>query len=206
MDARDGYRRAGCDRLRRLGHAQGARGALFLLVAFLVAPWPREVLALGVAGVLLVSRRTRSRELLARVDGQLLVLFIGLFVVNRAVRTPSAWNSGSPRSTRTASTSRSRAHLFLACVPLANVLSNVPAVMLLLPSATHPLTGPILALGSTLAGNLLLVGSIANLIVVDQARRHGVVIGWREHARAGVPITLVTLAIAALWLWLRSGA
>ncbi len=180
--------------------------ALFLLVAFLVAPWPREVLALGVAGVLLVSRRTRSREILARVDGQLLVLFIGLFVVNRAVRDTGSMERWLSQLQTHGFDLAQPVHLFLFCVPLANVLSNVPAVMLLLPSATHPLAGPILALASTLAGNLLLVGSIANLIVVDQAHRHGVAIGWREHARAGVPITLVTLAIAALWLWLRAGA
>lgn len=180
--------------------------AIFLIVAFVFAPWPREVLALGVAGLLLVSRRTRSRALLARVDGQLLVLFIGLFVVNHAlqdtgrVQEAVAWlagrgiDIGAPRT------------LFLVCVPLANTVSNVPAVMLLLPHAEHPQAGAILALASTLAGNLLLVGSIANLIVVDQAARQGVRITWREHARIGVPVTIVTLAIAACWLWLRAVA
>ena len=83
-------------------------------------------------------------------------------------------------------------------------MSNVPAVMLLLEAAKHPLGGPVLALASTLAGNLLIVGSIANLIVVDQARRLGVEIGWRTHARVGVPVTFVTLGIAAAWLWLRA--
>jgi len=58
----------------------------------------------------------------------------------------------------------------------------------------------LLALASTLAGNLLLVGSIANLIVVEQAARLGIAIGWREHARVGVPVTAATLAIAAIWL------
>jgi Na+/H+ antiporter NhaD/arsenite permease-like protein len=76
--------------------------------------------------------------------------------------------------------------------------------MLLLPVATHPLAGPVLALASTLAGNLFLVGSIANLIVVDQAARLGVRISWRDHARIGVPVTAATLAIAAAWLSLRS--
>jgi len=62
----------------------------------------------------------------------------------------------------------------------------------------------VLALASTFAGNLLIVGSIANIIVVDQARAQGVAIDWRAHARAGIPVTLATLAIAGLWLWLRS--
>jgi Na+/H+ antiporter NhaD/arsenite permease-like protein len=71
--------------------------------------------------------------------------------------------------------------------------------MLLLPAATEPFAGPMLALVSTLAGNLLLVGSIANLIVVDAARRHGIAIDWRRHARTGIPVTLATLVITAAW-------
>jgi Na+/H+ antiporter NhaD/arsenite permease-like protein len=73
--------------------------------------------------------------------------------------------------------------------------------MLLLPAAIHPLSGPLLALVSTFAGNLLIVGSIANIIVVDAARRRGVQISWRRHAAIGVPVTLATLAMVALYLW-----
>jgi Na+/H+ antiporter NhaD/arsenite permease-like protein len=76
--------------------------------------------------------------------------------------------------------------------------------MLLLPAATHPLGGPILALASTLAGNLFLIGSIANLIVAEQAAPLGVDVSWRAHARVGIPVTLLTLGIAALWLALRA--
>ncbi|MDA8107332.1 MAG: anion transporter, partial [Betaproteobacteria bacterium] len=83
-------------------------------------------------------------------------------------------------------------------------VSNVPAVMLLLPAAKAAFAGPMLALVSTLAGNLLLVGSIANIIVVDAARRRGIVIGWRRHARTGVPVALATLALTAAWFALRA--
>jgi len=98
----------------------------------------------------------------------------------------------------------SPALLFGATVVLSNVVSNVPAVMLLLPVATHPIAGATLALASTLAGNLFIVGSIANIIVVEQARMLDVRIGWREHARIGVPVTLLTLALAAAWLAVRA--
>jgi Na+/H+ antiporter NhaD/arsenite permease-like protein len=90
--------------------------------------------------------------------------------------------------------------LFGVTAVLSNIVSNVPAVMLLLPVASGPLSGAVLALASTLAGNLFIVGSIANIIVVDQARRLGVEIDWRTHARVGIPVTLTTLAVAAGWL------
>lgn len=95
------------------------------------------------------------------------------------------------------------AWLFAASVVLSNLVSNVPAVMLLLPQAVRPSSGPVLAIASTLAGNLFVVGSVANIIVVDQAARLGVRISWRRHARVGVPVTVLTLAVAAAWLALR---
>jgi Na+/H+ antiporter NhaD/arsenite permease-like protein len=76
--------------------------------------------------------------------------------------------------------------------------------MLLLPVAKHAMAGPLLALVSTLAGNLFIVGSIANIIVVDAASRRGVPIGWRAHARVGVPVTVVSLTIVALCLAFRT--
>ena len=91
-------------------------------------------------------------------------------------------------------------------MPRSTDVSNVPAVMLMLPSAGHPLAGHTLALVSTLAGNLFIVGSIANIIVVVVAARRGVPISWRCHARVGLPVTLATLAITAGYLALRLGA
>ena len=76
--------------------------------------------------------------------------------------------------------------------------------MLLLHVNPQPSAGPLLALVSTLAGNLFIVGSIANIIVVDAAARQGIRIDWRSHARVGVPVTFATLAIVAVWLVFRS--
>jgi Na+/H+ antiporter NhaD/arsenite permease-like protein len=177
---------------------------VLVVLVFLMTPWPRDVVALTAAGVLLTSRRLASRDILGLVDWQLLVLFVGLFVVNHALGI-----SGMLSHLTTAIEARGihlqqPAWLFTITVVLSNMISNVPAVMLLLPMTSSPFAGPILALASTLAGNLFIVGSIANIIVVDQAAKLDVRISWREHARVGIPVTLLTLALAAGWLWLRS--
>jgi Na+/H+ antiporter NhaD/arsenite permease-like protein len=174
-----------------------------LLVAFLVAPWPREHMALIGAGILLMSRQLRSRNMLGLVDWELLVLFMSLFVVNAAFqRTGLTEHAIGWLASLGVRLDRPGA-LFAATFVLSNLVSNVPAVMLLIPVVHHPLGGVMLALVSTLAGNLLIVGSIANIIVVDAAARRGIVIDWRRHARVGVPVTLMTLAVSGAYLALR---
>ncbi|HEX5137222.1 MAG TPA: anion transporter [Planctomycetota bacterium] len=173
-----------------------------IVLAFLVAPWPREVVALAGAGIVLLSRRMASRRMLGLVDGHLILLFLGLFIVNGAVERTGMAARALAALGRAGVDVREPAWLFAVTVPLSNLVSNVPAVMLLLPAARHPDAGVILALASTFAGNLLLVGSIANLIVAEQAARLGIRITWREHARVGVPVTIATLLVAVLWLLL----
>ncbi len=191
---------------------QTSKGVVVLVVliaGLLCLPVPREVQALAAGGLCLLSRRVRTRALLDLVDWQLLLLFAGLFICNAAFAQAGhaahgfAWLRAQGLDVADPIT------LFATSVVGSNLVSNVPLTMLLLPAADTPLAGPILALATTLAGNLLLVGSIANLIVVEAATRLGVAPlrrSWAlEHCRTGVPITLATLAIAALWLWLRHG-
>ncbi len=192
---------AGLDRWQA---AKGLTVALALLGIFLFTAWPRELAALVGAGLLLTSRQLHSRRMLGLVDWELLVLFIGLFVVNHALEASGLLATGLDALAAVGLHLEQPGTLFAAAVVLSNLVSNVPAVMLLLPVATDPLAGPILALASTLAGNLLLVGSIANLIVADAAERRGLRLDWRTHARVGVPVTLATLAIAATWLLWRA--
>lgn len=182
---------------------KGLTVAAILLVVFLTAPWPRELAALGGAGLLLLSRRLHSRHMLGLVDWELLVLFVGLFVVNRALQQTGLTAEALMTLAEAGIDLERPGLLFVTTFVLCNIVSNVPAVMLLLPLATHPMGGTLLALASTLAGNLLIVGSIANIIVVDAAGRRGVCIDWRRHARVGVPVTFATLAIAGAYLWLR---
>jgi Na+/H+ antiporter NhaD/arsenite permease-like protein len=177
---------------------------VLVVLVFLITPWPRDVVALTAAGVLLTSRRLASRDILGLVDWQLLVLFVGLFVVNHALGVSGVLSHLTAVIEARGIHLQQPAWLFTITVVLSNVISNVPAVMLLLPMTSSPFAGPILALASTLAGNLFIVGSIANIIVVDQAAKLDVRISWREHARVGIPVTLLTLALAAGWLWLRA--
>jgi Na+/H+ antiporter NhaD/arsenite permease-like protein len=194
---------------RPLDVYQAAKGLIVLVGvvgAFLFTAWPREVVAMGAGGVLLLSRKLHSREMLGLVDWQLLVLFAGLFVVNDALAASGLLDRGIQALASAGIDVHRPGWLFAVAVVLSNLVSNVPAVMLLLPAADHPQAGVILALGSTLAGNMFIVASIANIIVIEQAARMGVPISWRRHAATGIPVTLVTLAIAAAWLLLLSVA
>jgi Na+/H+ antiporter NhaD/arsenite permease-like protein len=181
--------------------AKGLLVALALLALFLWLPIPRETAALTAAGILLMSRKLHSTKMLGLVDWELLILFIGLFVVNRAFQDTGMPATIISELAASGIDLAQPAELFVTALLLSNLVSNVPATMLLLPVATHPLAGPLLALVTTLAGNFIIVGSIANIIVVDAAARRGIRIDWRIHARAGVGVTVATLAMAAGWLY-----
>jgi Na+/H+ antiporter NhaD/arsenite permease-like protein len=180
--------------------AKGLLVALTVMGLFLATDLPRETVALVGAGVLLLSRRVHSAEVMGAVDGPLLVLFAGLFVVNEAMQSTGlthdtvAWLAAQGIRLQEPGT------LLLLGALLSNLVSNVPAVMLLLPhlqGAGHD-AGVLLALASTFAGNLLLVGSIANLIVADLAAREGISLNWRRHAAIGAPVAVLSLLV--LWL------
>lgn len=174
-----------------------------VLVCFLVAPWPHEVVALVAAGVLLLSRRFHSSHVMGFVDWELLVMFMGLFVVNKAFEhTGIAAQAVAMLAERGVHLSDT-GPLLAAGLLLSNIVSNVPAVMLLLPhvpTEQAAQAGLTLALVTTYAGNLLLVGSIANLIVADLAAEQGIRIDWKAHARLGAPVALLTLGVVVLWL------
>jgi Na+/H+ antiporter NhaD/arsenite permease-like protein len=185
--------------------AKGLAVAAALMGLFLFTEVPREVAALVGAAVLLLSRRLHSARVLGFVDWPLLLLFIGLFVVNHAFESTGlaaqavAWLAARGLALDTPGV------LLVAGVVLSNLVSNVPAVMLLLPHLQGFEAGLVLALVSTFAGNLLLVGSIANLIVADLAARDGIVIDWRAHAALGVPVTVASLAVLGGWMALGRG-
>ena len=175
----------------------------WVLMLLLFSDWPHALVALLGAAAVLVSRRVASARVLGHVDWSLLVLFIGLFVVNAAVSATGVPAALMHALTDAGFSLSSPGVLMTGGVVLSNVVSNVPAVMLILPHlAEAPASaGTLLALSTTFAGNLLLVGSIANLIVADMAARHGVCIDWRRHMKVGVPVTLGSMSVLWLWVW-----
>ena len=182
--------------------AKAIAATAVLLVLFLT-PVPREIAALAIAALLLASRRVASRDMIEAVDWNLLLLFVGLFMVTGALgATPVAGDAVEALTGRHLLPDRLTVLAPLALV-MSNTIGNVPSVILLLKLWPAPPAGALygLALLSTFAGNLLLVGSLANLIVAERAAASGVRLGFGAHARAGVPITLVSTALGAVWLW-----
>jgi Na+/H+ antiporter NhaD/arsenite permease-like protein/uncharacterized membrane protein (UPF0127 family) len=178
-----------------------------VLVAF-SAGAPYSLTAAAGAVALMLVGGVRTERVLEGVDWTLLLFFSGLFVVMHGVevsglaKTMIGWTGGV---TETTNAGRIAGLSFISAL-LSNVVSNVPAVMLLKPFV-ESLGGDrtawlALAMSSTLAGNLTLIGSVANLIVVQQARRK-VEIGFMEYFRVGAIITVMTIAIGILVLALE---
>jgi Na+/H+ antiporter NhaD/arsenite permease-like protein len=176
---------------------------LILIVLFFAGAAPAKA-AIIIGGLLLLTRRVKSRRIYAEIDWSLLLMFAGLFIIvagaQRALLGPDLVAAVG------------RLHLDQVAVlsavtaVLSNLVSNVPAVLMLKPFVDalkdHDTAWLTVAMASTLAGNFTVLGSIANLIVVQRAAASGVVIDFWDHFRVGAPLTIITLAIGTLWLWL----
>jgi Na+/H+ antiporter NhaD/arsenite permease-like protein len=174
-------------------------------VALFFAGFPIALVALGAAALLLLGR-VRSDRLFRQIDWNLLVLFAGLFVVVHGFTQIVVGREGAPSWILGPLEEAPLAVLGIGSAVLANVVSNVPGVLLVSPfvSAMNPQVRELgwltLAMSSTLAGNLTVVGSVANLIVIEGARREGISVSFWEYCRVGIPLTLVTLCLGGLWL------
>jgi Na+/H+ antiporter NhaD/arsenite permease-like protein len=171
-----------------------------LIALFAGVPPPEAALVGG--GLLLLIGAVKPEKIWREVDWPLLVMFAGLFVVvagfEQSVLTPEilAWVGGLGLG--------DPVRLAVATAGLSNLVSNVPAVLVLRPFIA-PLADSqhawlVVAMSSTLAGNLTVVGSVANLIVVQRAAAEGIRIGFWRYAALGAPVTIVTIAIGLFWL------
>jgi Na+/H+ antiporter NhaD/arsenite permease-like protein len=175
---------------------------LVAMVGFFLAGFPVAEVAILGGAFLLVTRRVKAEKVYFDIDWPLLVMFAGLFIVvagfDKMVIGPEAHAFV--------------ARLDLADIPmltgvtvvLSNLVSNVPAVLVLQPFITT-LADPesawlVVAMAATLAGNLTLVASVANLIVAQKARSGGVTISFWAHLRVGAPMTLLSLLFGMWWL------
>ena len=134
--------------LDRWQTTKGLAVAAALVRAFLFAPWPREVVALTGAGVLLMSRKFHSSKMFGLVDWELLVLFMGLFFVNHALQKTGLPAQAGADFAALGVRLGDPTPWFGATFVLSNIVSNVPAVTLLLPVAHHALAGPLLTLAT----------------------------------------------------------
>jgi Na+/H+ antiporter NhaD/arsenite permease-like protein len=176
---------------------------LTLIVLFFAGVVPAKA-AIIIGGLLLLTRRVKSRRIYAEIDWSLLLMFVGLFIIV----------AGAERTLLTPDLFAAVGRLRLDSIPvlsgtmavLSNLVSNVPAVLLIKPFVAplkdHDTAWLVIAMASTLAGNFTVLGSIANLIVVQRAAASGVVISFWDYFRVGAPLTVITLAIGTLWLWL----
>jgi Na+/H+ antiporter NhaD/arsenite permease-like protein len=167
-----------------------------MLIAFLLGV-PIALVAIAGAAYLLLTRRVRPEKVYREVNWQLLVLFTGLFVVIGGVEAAGLTTTffGWAQPVRL----EHPAVLIPLTAAVSNLVSNVPAV-LLLESVVPEFGDPgrarlVIAMASTFAGNLTLVGSVANLIVVEVARGARVEVRFLEYLKVGVPITLLPLLV-----------
>lgn len=173
---------------------------VLVLAGFLAGVPPAMIAAVG-AALMLITRTRDPRLVYDEVDWGLLVFFVGLFLI-----VGGAENAGLTRYLFEIAErfNLQNVGVFTAVTAaFSNLVSNVPAVMLLkslVPSFQDPHTGwLVLSMASTLAGNLTITGSVANLIVVERAHDE-VTIGFWDYSRIGIPVTLMTLAVG--WAWL----
>ena len=182
---------------------QTARAAVATaaVILLLLTPAPRAIGLLAIAALLLVSRRHATRQVTGMVDWHLLLLFASLFVVNAAFESTEIPAGALDWLARHGLLPDRLSVLAPLSLVMSNTIGNVPAVVMLLSLWHTPPTGALygLAVLSTLAGNLFLVGSIANLIVAERAQASGVMFGFWDHARAGVPLTILSMGFACLW-------
>ncbi|HEV2437402.1 MAG TPA: SLC13 family permease [Verrucomicrobiae bacterium] len=175
---------------------------LATVIGLFFSPLPKEIIALAAAGIHLASTRFRTDELLGLVEWPILVLFMGLFVVTGAFESTGCGDQAVQWLAHGGFNINAPATLALTTAGLSNLINNSATVMLLLKvvNLSQPATAYILALANSFGGSLIIIGSVSNIIVVQQARALGIKISFRDFARLGIPVTLASLAGLLVWI------
>jgi Na+/H+ antiporter NhaD/arsenite permease-like protein len=179
---------------------------LVIVIGLFFSPLPKDLVALTAAAIHLASPKFRTKDLLNLVDWPILVLFMSLFVVTGAFQRTGYGEQAVQWLAQGGLHLQSPATLALVTAALSNLINNSAAVMLLLKVAnvTQPPGAYVLALANSFGGSLLIVGSVSNIIVVQQARELGIRISFRGFALLGVPVTLAALAGLIGWVLLMT--
>jgi len=184
------------------------KGLLVLAVVFALffTELPRALVMVTGAGFLLVSRRFHSTDLLGKIDWSILMLFASLFIVVGGLEATHLPPQALQYLTEHGVDLMNPYTLMGVSALLSNLMSNAATVMLITQTVTftHPIPAYVLCLANSFAGNLLLIGSIANLIAVEQGAKYGSKISFRQFTRYGAPVALSSFAILTLWIWLRT--
>ena len=178
--------------------------AIVIIIILFFTPLPRYLVALVIAGLLLCSHKLESKDVLKLVDWQLLILFIGLFVVVGTFHDIGLGKAALQWFSSHGLDLNNPYILTLTTGVLSNLINNSATVMLLvhLVDLSNPINGYILALANTLGGTMLLVGSVATIIVVKGAKEFGINISFWKFAKYGVPVTLASYAVFLSWLYI----
>lgn len=172
------------------------------LLFFLLLGFPISWSAFGGASILLFTRRIKPEKVFREIDWGLLVFFSALFIITHSIRSSGLFDIIFPYFSGILTATP--AHFSLIVIILSNLISNVPAVLVLSPFIgsvpQSNLFWLMLAMISTYAGNLTLLGSVANLIVAEIARRYGIEISFMEYLKTGAIITLISSVIGIIYL------
>lgn len=172
---------------------------LALIIIFYLLGFDLSLTASLGAAFLLINVRIKPNRVYEDIDFNLLIMFIGLFIIIAGVEKSGLLdliNSFLPSEYMKDITIFS-----IMAIILSNIVSNVPAVLLLryYISIDEQILWQILALLSTIAGNLTVFGSIANLIVIEIAKKHGIKIKSNQYFKIGFPLTILLSIISILW-------
>lgn len=176
-----------------------------IVILFIIDIWPQEIVALTAAGILLLNRKVASGDVLNEVDGNLLLLIIGLFIVNAAMATTGLPQTLLGELNTLGVNLNDPLSLFFTSALLSNIVGNNPTVMLLVPYLEAGIQSAnlcaALALGTGFSSNMVIFGSLAGIVVVEQSKACGVQISFMDYAKAGFPVAMVCLILSAFWIY-----
>ncbi|MBB3772721.1 Na+/H+ antiporter NhaD/arsenite permease-like protein [Angulomicrobium tetraedrale] len=175
-----------------------------VVAAFIFSDLPHMLIALMGASVLLVSRRFASSNLLHHVNGDLLLLLFGLFVVNAALTATGLPEQVLAGLRGIGLNLHDPPSMLIIMAVLSNIVGNNPAVMLVAPfiggSHAPEALGAAIALGTGFSSSAVIFGSLVGIIVAEECRKRGIALSFAEFARAGLPTSIICLLMAAVWI------